>query len=83
LGSNVLSSGKSVYVLWIDATPGNFDVFIRASDNKGASFDDAIKVSENSGDSGPPDMSRKGNSAYVVWQDVTSGNGEILFKKGE
>jgi len=82
-GSNVLSSGKSVYVLWDDATPGNFDIFFRASDNKGASFDDAINVSENSGDSGPPDMSRKGNSAYVVWEDVTPGNGEILFKKGD
>jgi hypothetical protein len=81
-GTNVLSSGKSVYVLWVDATPGNFDVLFRASDNKGASFDNAINVSDNSGDSGPPDMSRKGNSAYVVWEDVTPGNGEILFKKG-
>jgi hypothetical protein len=82
-GSNVLSTGNSVYVLWADATPGNFDIFFRASDNKGASFEDAINVSENSGDSGPPDMSRKKNSAYVVWQDNTSGNGEILFKKGD
>ena len=72
-----------MYVLWDDATPGNFDIFFRASDNKGASFDDAINVSENSGDSGPPDMSRKGNSAYVVWEDVTPGNSEILFKKGD
>jgi len=82
-GSNVLASGNSVYVLWDDATPGNFDIFFRASHNKGASFDDAINVSENTGDSGPPDMSRKGNSAYVVWKDVTPGNGEILFKKGQ
>ena len=81
--TNVLPSGNSVYVLWDDATPGNFDIFFRASDNKGASFDDAINVSENSGDSGPPDMSRKGNSAYVVWEDVTPGNSEILFKKGD
>ena len=28
-------------------------------------------------------MSRKGNSAYVVWGDVTPGNAEILFKKGQ
>jgi len=82
-GSNVLSSGNRVYVLWDDATPGNFDIFFRASNNKGASFDDAINVSENTGDSGPPDMSRKGNSAYVVWGDVTPGNAEILFKKGQ
>jgi hypothetical protein len=81
-GSNVLASGNSVYVLWDDATPGNFDIFFRESHNKGASFDDAINVSDNTGDSGPPDMSRKGNSAYVVWEDVTPGNGEILFKKG-
>ena len=81
--SNLLASGNSVYVLWDDATPGNFDIFFRASDNKGASFDDAINVSENSGGSGPPDMSRKGNSAYVVWQDATPGNAEILFKKGD
>lgn len=81
-GSNVLSSGKSVYVLWADATPGNWDIFFRASNNKGASFDDAINVSDNSGDLRGLDMSRKGNSAYVVWADNTPGNDEILFKKG-
>ena len=81
-GSNVLSSGNSVYVLWRDQTPGNFEIFFRASDNKGASFDDAVNISENSGVSTSQDMSRKGNNVYVVWEDDTSGNDEILFKKG-
>lgn len=81
-GTNVLSSGKSVYVLWRDQTPGNFEIFFRASDNKGDSFEDAINLSDNSGISTSQDMSRKGNSVYVVWQDNTSGNDEILFKKG-
>jgi len=80
--SNVLSSGNSVYVLWADATPGNWDIFFRASNNKGASFDDTINVSDNSGDLRGVDMSRKANNAYVVWADNTPGNDEILFKKG-
>jgi len=80
--TNVLSSGKSVYVLWLDATPGNFEIFFRASNDKGSSFDSTINLSGNSGTSYYSDMSRKGNNAYVVWSDDTIGSNEIFFRKG-
>src|SRR5207249_10740314 len=51
---NVITSGKNVYIVWQDNTPGNYDVFFKASRDNGTSFGSAINLSNNTGFSGYP-----------------------------
>src|SRR3990172_12528530 len=37
-------------------------------------------LSSNSGSSTVPKISTSGNNVYAVWQDIISGNNEVLFK---
>lgn len=45
-------SGSNVYVVWLDNTPGNFEILLRKSINAGATFGSTINVSQNAGSSG-------------------------------
>ena len=47
-------SGSTVYVVWLDNTPGNFEILLRKSVNAGAAFGSTINVSQNDGSSGLP-----------------------------
>jgi hypothetical protein len=74
--------GNNVHVVWTDNTPGNFDIFYRKSLDGGTTFPNVIKnLSGNSGLSGfSPAIALSGNDVYVVWDDDTSGNSEILYR---
>jgi hypothetical protein len=75
----ISSEGNNVYVVWDDDTPGNFDIFFAVSNDNGQTFSTPINLSNNAGVSFPPQISSEGNNVYVVWEDTTPGNGEILF----
>ena len=79
--SEILAQGNSVYVVWEDDTPGNSDIFFAVSNNNGVSFGTPINISNNSGDSIFPDIGVSGNNVYVVWNDFTPGNEDILFAR--
>ena len=64
--SGVVNASKA-YVVWHDNTPGNFDIFFRASQTS-----DTINISNNTGFSVDPQISSEGNNVYVVWEDGTS-----------
>ncbi len=72
-------SGSDVYVAWVDDTPGNKQIFFAASTNNGASFGPVINLSNDAGLAGSPRMAALDSYVYVVWQDTTPGNPEILF----
>ncbi len=85
----VRSFGSNVYVVWPDNTPGNSDVFIASSQDSGATY--AVQnLSNNAGTSlalGDPGNEKDAiaavnNHIYVVWQDDTTGNNEVLFRAG-
>ena len=42
-------SGRNVYVVWSDDTPGNADIFFRASTDKGDDFKETKNLSDNDG----------------------------------
>ena len=56
-----------------DSTPGNDEIFFRASQGLGP-----INVSNNTGFSSPQ-IATSGNNVYVTWQDYTPGNADIFF----
>jgi hypothetical protein len=73
--------GNNVYVVWQDNTPGNYDIFFTHSSDNGSSFAPVSTLSKNNGTSENPQIAVEGNNVYVVWQDNTPGNSDILFKR--
>ena len=56
----------NAYVVWVDNTPGNRDIFFKASETIGT-----LNLSNNTGDSIRPQISSEGNNVYVVWDNDT------------
>ena len=77
---HIASSGSNVYIVWRDTTPGNADIFFSRSTDNGMTFENNVNLSNNSGISGLPQIAAAGNAVYVVWQDTTPGNDDILFR---
>ncbi|HKQ22027.1 MAG TPA: hypothetical protein VJS91_08310 [Nitrososphaeraceae archaeon] len=73
-------SGNNVYVVWQDNSTGNGDIYFRRSIDGGHIFDDILNISNNSGSSQTPQIAVSGNNVYVVWQDNSTGNGDIYLK---
>ena len=65
---------SNAYVVWEDNTPGNNDIFFRASQGLGT-----INVSNNTGFSVLPQIAVSGNNVYVIWEDTTPDNVDIFF----
>ena len=76
-------SGNNVYVIWQDDTgnTGNTSIFFQKSSDGGATFSDTINLSNDAGFAVNPQISKFGNSVYIIWQDDTSGPDEILYKR--
>ena len=68
-------------MVWNDGTPGNFEIFYRRSFDGGATFGPIINLSNNAGVSARPAIALSGNNVHVVWDDNTSGNFDILYRR--
>jgi Collagen triple helix repeat (20 copies) len=77
----ISSSGNNVYVVWVDNTDGNIDIFFAASYDNGRTFSEPENLSESlSGASLDPQISSSGNNVYVVWEEEGAlGNFEVFF----
>ena len=73
-GPSGFVNASNAYVTWQDSTPGNLDIFFRASQGLGT-----INVSNNTGFSQNPQIATSGNNVYVTWEDTTPGNLDIFF----
>ena len=80
--AQISSVSDAVRIVWQDDTLGDFDILFKASGNEGATFGSTKNLSNNDGDSSVPQIISSGGNIYVVWQDDTPGNFDILFKKG-
>ena len=77
---NLNITGPNVYAVWEDDVLGTNDILFRASSNGGLTFNNTINLSNNTGNSQKPQVSSSGNNVYVVWEDNTLGNAEVLFR---
>jgi hypothetical protein len=79
----IAASGNNVYVLWREPPVENAksDVFFKRSTDGGKTFEKTKNLSNNPEDSLAPQIAASGNNVYVVWQDDTPGNAEILFRR--
>ena len=76
----VVVSGN-IYVIWEDITTGNYDILISKSTDGGATFDTPVNISNTKDDSNFKQMVLSDNNIYVVWQDGSKNQHEILFAK--
>ena len=73
-GPSGVVNASNAYVVWEDNTPGNNEIFFRASQGLGT-----INISNNTGFSLNPQIATSGNNVYVTWIDDTPGNDDIFF----
>lgn len=81
--SNVeIANNDHSYAVWQDIiSQENQDIFIGNIKNSTQSIK-IINLSNNSGISECPSIAISNNNIYVIWEDFTPGNHEILFTKG-
>ncbi|HMK32253.1 MAG TPA: hypothetical protein VK431_01375, partial [Nitrosopumilaceae archaeon] len=78
----IIASGNDVYVVWMDDTPGNYDVFVAKSTDNASTFGKPVNVSNNTSDSGYQQMAIYKNNLYVAWTDtISNSNYDVLFSK--
>src|SRR2546422_976056 len=82
LSQIAVDSTGSINIVWLDNTPGNYDIFFSRSSDGGATFSTPENLSNDPGDSENPQIvvDSTGN-INVVWQDNTPGNWQILFTR--
>jgi hypothetical protein len=71
----------SIYIVWSDNTTGNGDIYFKRSMDNGTSFGTIENLSNDVGSSHEPQIVISRNNVYVVWNDNTTGNGDIYFKR--
>ena len=83
----LVAEGTNVYVVWVDCTTDNGDIYFRESNNNGESFSDINNLSADNRffhTSRDPDMAAQGSLVSVVWTvygGAAGGIGEILFRE--
>jgi len=75
-------SNNIVQIAYQDPWTGNNDVMHRKLTNYGGAGFTGQRVSWGIGDSSCPTIAAISTGAYIAWMDSTSGNYEILVKKG-
>ena len=82
----ISNRGNNVYVVWTEvvALAQNSEIFFTASNNNGDTFSTPPdNLSQKSGFSRNPQIANEANNVYVVWEDDTSGNDEIMFTESD
>ncbi|MGH9911536.1 MAG: hypothetical protein ACRD8Z_26090 [Nitrososphaeraceae archaeon] len=68
-------SENNAYVLWWDNKTGNWEIFLRASQDNGKTFGDEINLSNDTTRSDDGSIAAQGNSVYVTWWSTNNQTG--------
>lgn len=72
-------SGQNIYVVWDDDSFGASEILYTRSADGGQTFSPPQNLSSNSGRSRNPAIAASGSDVFIVWDDDSSGNFEILY----
>jgi hypothetical protein len=77
-----VDSSDRLYVVWEDKTPGNSEIYGKKSTNGGATWSANQRLTWTSGISMSPSLTvDSSNRLHLVWDEFTSGNFEIFYKR--
>src|SRR5919107_548972 len=79
-GAQIVIAGNNIYVVWADDSTGNGDIYFKRSVDNGTSFGSTQNLSTNPGNSTAAQIASYQDNVYVVWEDATTGNGDIYLK---
>jgi hypothetical protein len=82
--ADMVVSGANLYIAWSQQNTAQtqVDILLKRSTDNGVTWKPAVNISNmNSGDSTFPQVAVSGSSVFVVWQDDTPGNNDILFRR--
>ena len=74
----ITASGSSVYVAWSESRD---EIHFRRSTDNGATWQPTVNLSSNEGVSNSVYVISSGSDISVVWNDLTPGNYDILFRR--
>ncbi len=77
---NILINDNS-YIVWQDNIDGNQEIFYTKSNTNGTSINKPINVSNNIGISECPSITVSTSGIHMIWEDDTTGNHEVLYKR--
>jgi len=71
----------NLYIVWQDNIDGNHDIFYTKGNTNGTRIDKPINVSNNTGISECPSITVSTTAIHMIWEDDTTGNHEVLYKR--
>jgi hypothetical protein len=74
------STGK-LYVVWEKYISYNHEIYFIKSNDKGVNWGQVVNLSKNKYGSLDPSIAVYNSNVYVVWEDRSSGDEEIYFKR--
>jgi len=77
---NIIIDDNS-YIVWQDNIDGNHDIFYTKANTNGISIDKPLNVSNNIGISECPSIAVSTSAIHMIWEDDTTGNHEVLYKR--
>ena len=77
--SNVYNN--NVYIVWQGNFKGQFDIFLSKSSDGGITFSQPINLSNDSGDSTNPNLIELHNNLFVIWNDNSTKNYNVMIKR--
>ncbi len=78
----VADSSGTIHLVWEDRTPGNYEIYYKKSTDGGTTWTTNKRLTWNAGWSQFPAIQvDSSDRLHVVWDDGTTGNFEIYYKK--
>jgi hypothetical protein len=74
----------NVNVVWMDQTPGNYEVYFSRSTDGGTTWSQAVNASNTTGDSQNPKLGLNSmGNLFIAWTDKTLGNPDVYFGRSK
>jgi hypothetical protein len=78
---NLSVSGAYLFVVWVDDSDGNKEIYYKFSTDGGDNWGPDIRLTDDPAESNGVFISISGSKVHVVWYDYRDGNYEIYYKR--